>query len=242
MTDFQVKTPAFEGPLDLLLTLIEKRKLFINDISLASVTDDYVAHMNSAPKFSIARTADFVLIAATLLLIKSKSLLPQLNLSEEEEDSIEDLEIRLKLYKRMRSLGVEIKNRFGKTILFSRESTRHHSPVFSPDKNLAIASIKKGIDETLSHLPKQELAQKTVVKKVMNLEEVIDELAGRIAEGLRVSFKEFSKLDKGKRTEVIVSFLAMLELVKRDIISVTQEKSFSDIVMETDSVKTPKYS
>jgi segregation and condensation protein A len=91
-TIYKVKTETFEGPLDLLLSLIEKRKLFINDISLAKVADDYVSHIQSLGNFPIADSANFILIASTLLLIKSKSLLPQLTLSEEEQTNVDDLE------------------------------------------------------------------------------------------------------------------------------------------------------
>ena len=73
---FIVKQQHFEGPLDLLLSLIEKRKLFINDIALAKVTDDFISHIQSLNQFPMADSANFILIASTLLLIKSKSLLP----------------------------------------------------------------------------------------------------------------------------------------------------------------------
>ena len=83
-TTFKIKTEAFEGPLDLLLNLIEKRKLFINDISISKVADDYIAYIKNLNKFPIRESANFILIASTLLLIKSISLLPNLHLSEEE--------------------------------------------------------------------------------------------------------------------------------------------------------------
>ncbi len=72
---FTIKTDKFQGPLDVLLDLIEKRKLHINEISLAKIADDYVSHVNNLGQFPIAESAQFILIASTLLLIKSKSLL-----------------------------------------------------------------------------------------------------------------------------------------------------------------------
>src|SRR4051812_32375972 len=103
---FLVKHEQFEGPLDLLLSLIEKRKLFINDISLAKVADDFINHIKNFEQFPIGESANFILIASTLLLIKSKSLLPTLQLTEEEQGSIEDLETRLKIYQRIKDGGV----------------------------------------------------------------------------------------------------------------------------------------
>ena len=89
---FTVKQQQFEGPLELLLDLIEKRKLFVSDIALAQVTDDYIAHIKSSTEFPIADSAQFILVASTLLLIKSKSLLPSLDLTTEEQADIKDLE------------------------------------------------------------------------------------------------------------------------------------------------------
>ena len=83
---FEVKTSAFEGPLDLLLDLVEKRKLLINDISIAEVTDEYMRQVSLMQELSLPNTAQFVALAATLLLIKSKSLLPVLELTQEEEE------------------------------------------------------------------------------------------------------------------------------------------------------------
>jgi segregation and condensation protein A len=87
---FKIKTQVFEGPLDLLLTLVEKKKLFINDIALSQVTDDFIAHIQNFDKLPMGDSAHFILIASTLLLIKSKSLLPALTLTEEEEEGIRE--------------------------------------------------------------------------------------------------------------------------------------------------------
>ena len=114
---YKVQLPIFEGPLDLLLDLIEQRKLLINDVSLAKVTDDYLAHIKEEGGFSLPGAAQFILVASTLLLIKSRSLLPSLALTEEEEGSIEDLERRLMLYKKMKDLRAGVQTLFGKEII-----------------------------------------------------------------------------------------------------------------------------
>src|ERR1035437_4870141 len=98
---FKIKTTSFEGPFGLLLTLVEKRKLFINDVSLAAVTEDYLNYMNKLGGLNSlppAEISSFIIVASTLILIKSKSLLPNLNLTLEEEGDIHDLEERLRLY------------------------------------------------------------------------------------------------------------------------------------------------
>ncbi len=106
---YTVKTTGFEGPFGLLLDLIEKRKLFINDVSLASVTEDYLNYMNKLGGLNSCGSTEitsFILIASTLILIKSKSLLPNLDLTVEEEGDIKNLEERLRLYKLFIELGV----------------------------------------------------------------------------------------------------------------------------------------
>ncbi|MSU55388.1 MAG: hypothetical protein EXS46_02495 [Candidatus Taylorbacteria bacterium] len=237
---FQVKHEQFEGPLDVLLNLIEKRKLFINDISLSKVADAYLAYVKALEHFPIADSANFVLIASTLVLIKSKSLLPNLELTSDERGDIADLERRLKVYQKVRELSLGVKAIFGKKISFNPEP-RKIEPVFSPDKVITLVSIFEAVKEVLRNLPKKEFLPKVVIDKVMSLEEMINHLTSRVTNALRMSFRDFSKNDKASKVHVIVSFLAMLELVKQGVISVSQDKHFEDIVMETDQVGVPKY-
>lgn len=110
--------------MDLLLSLIEKRKFSINDVSLAEITDQYVEYLKKLQNFPIEEVTFFIVIASTLMLIKSRSLMPGLELTDEEEQSIEELEERLKLYRRIRQLSLHIKNLFGRNPLFSREGFR----------------------------------------------------------------------------------------------------------------------
>ena len=243
--EFTIKTEIFEGPLDVLLGLVEKRKLFINDISLAQVTDDYISYIESMSGVHMRHTADFIVIASTLLLIKSKSLLPDLSFTEEEEKSVEELEDRLKQYKRIKELSLHIKNRFGKYILFGAEAPEP-IVVFSPSPDITVANIVQSIKNVLAHLPKKEKLPEVTVLKIRTLEETIDDLAKRIQSALKMSFKDFSKQGKGElskeqKVEVIVSFLAMLELVKRGIIEASQGDLFDDIEIETHNVGTPIY-
>jgi len=241
MSAYKVKAGEFEGPLDLLLDLIEKRKLHISDVSLAKVADDYIAHVRELGDFPVAESANFILIASTLLLIKSKSLLPTLELTLEEQESVSDLEDRLKKYKRIKELSHHVQELFGKNILFFREPPRDIKPVFSPDEDIKILSILLAIKSVLQNLPKQEKLPQLVVQKIISLEEMIGNLTDRIQHSLKMSFKEFSKAGKVDKVNVIVSFLAMLELVKQGVIQVSQEKQFDDIHMETQELGVPRY-
>ncbi len=241
--DFSIKIDGFEGPLELLLSLIEKRKLPINDVSLATVTDDYIKHIETEKEFPISRTSNFILIASTLLLVKSKSLLPTLELTEEEEENIESLEKRLRLFKRNKELSLHIAEIFGKNVLFESEDAKiiDSEPIFLPQDNFSTNSLLESIMNVLKKLPKVDFIPEAVVKKVVSIEEMIDNLTERITKNLQVSFSDFSNIGKVEKIDVIVGFLAMLELAKQGVISLTQDKTFSDITMESDSVGIPKY-
>ncbi len=238
---FVVKMPSFEGPLDLLLDLIEKRKLSINEVSLAQVADDYIEYVKKLDEFPIAMTAHFIVIASTLLLIKSKSLLPSLALSPEEQGSIEELERRLHFYRRARELGKHLRELFGKRMIFIPEQSID-TVVFSPDSQTTLQGITSSLKQLLLNLPKIQTLPKAIVQKVISLEEMIGNLTERISTNLKLSFKEFAHAgDKKEKVHIIVSFLAMLELVKQGIIGVRQDKHFDDIYMETEHLDVPRY-
>src|SRR3989338_7958005 len=136
---YQVKMSGFEGPFGLLLDLVEKRKLFINDMSLAAVTEDYLRYVNklgASNSLFCAELASFVLVASTLILIKSKSLLPNLNLTTEEEGDIKNLEERLRLYKLFIKLGESIKRGFGKKIIFAPNERKSDILIFLQDRQI----------------------------------------------------------------------------------------------------------
>jgi len=240
-TDFSIKQDTFEGPLDLLLALIEKRKLHINDVSLSQVTDDYIAHLNSHKDISIENMANFILIASTLILIKSYSLISTLSITEEEKANIEDLEKRLKLYQRIKELSQFVKNLFGQEIIFSREPMKDFTPVFAPTKEITSANLLLSIRSVIMNLPKNEILPKVTMKKVISLEEVINNLTMRVQKAFRMKWSDVVKENRHEKAGLIVTFLGMLELVKQGIIDVKQEINFSEIEMESTKVGTPRY-
>ena len=243
-TQFSIKTEVFEGPLELLLDLVEKRKLLINDISLAVVTDEYMAYVATLEREggnNIGDTAHFVLIAATLLLIKSKSLLPVLDLTDEEEASIEDLETRLKLYKIYKDAGIQIRAQFGARMLYVRPFAPATNSLFLPDPYTTTGNMQEAIRRVLLNLPKKAVQRVQVaVRKVVSLEDMMKRLEERITKQFKLSFSKFS--ESGERANVIVSFLAVLELVKQGIIMARQSSRFADFDIERETIDTPRYS
>jgi segregation and condensation protein A len=239
--DFKIKTVGFEGPFGLLLNLIEKRKLFINDISLSLVTEDYLSYINKLGGLPPAEISSFVLIASTLLLIKSKSLLPNLDLTTEEEGDIKNLEERLRLYEIFTKLGGNIKSNFGKKIIFAPLERKNTVLVFMPDSQITKDSMMTFAKDVLGAMPKKVFLPEVEVRTVISLEEMIDKLSERIKNTLKMNFKDLSG-QKGKpatkeeRVVVIVGFLAMLELVRQGIINAVQEIDGGDIIMEKQEV------
>jgi len=235
--EYKVKTPVFEGPLEVLLRLVEERKLFINEISLAQVTDDYIAYVRSLREKNLSQVTGFLVIAATLLLIKSKSLLPNLELTEDEEGQIGDLEARLRMYQVIKEVSKNIKEKFGRQIIFGTSEKELFSPIFSPDPSITLPNILEAIGLVIEAMPKKEFLPKVKMGRVINIEEVINSLIKRIQNSLSVSFSEFAsdhKADSPKEKKIyfIVSFLAMLELVRTGILAVAQENNFEDIIIE----------
>jgi len=219
--DFKIKTAGFEGPFGLLLNLIEKRKLFINDVSLSAVTEDYLSYINKLGGLPSAEISSFVLIASTLLLIKSKSLLPNLDLTLEEEGDIKNLEERLRLYEIFTKLGGKIKSNFGKEIIFAPLERRNSVLIFLPDDQITKDSMMTFARDVLGAMPKKIFMPEVEVKKVVSIEEMIDRLTGRIKETLKMNFREFAGKASTKEEKVfmIVGFLAMLELVRNGILN-----------------------
>lgn len=246
MNNFKIKTEHFEGPLDLLLDLIEKRKLLINEFSLATVTEEYMRFAENLEGFEVSQRTEFIVIASTLLLIKSRSLLPSISLTTEEEYSIDDLNKRLKILQITRDGGEEIKNLFGTNTIFTKENNGVKNVIFSPHKSITLGVIGEALNGIINRFPKKDLLPKKIIRQIISLEEMMDRLSARIQSGLSLSFKQFSHSGTPKtreeKVEVIVGFLAMLELVKQGVIMCMQEKLFEDIQMETNDVSLPRYS
>ena len=229
---------SFEGPLGLLLSLVEDRKLFINEISLARVTEDYLQYVNSLGNLSPAEISSFLVVAATLILIKSKSLLPNLNLTEEEEGDIRNLEDRLKLYELYTRLAGNLKNNFGKKIIFPAGERKNDFLVFLPDDQITKELMMAFAQDVLGRMPKKVFLPEVEVRQVVSIEEMINKLTDRIQNCLKMNFKDFAgqAVTKEEKIVVIVGFLAMLELMRQGILNAVQEKNFEDIIIEKQEI------
>ena len=231
---YTVKTEAFEGPLDLLLSLVESRKLFINEISLATVSDEYIAHARSLPQQDIDEISSFLAIAATLILIKSRSLLPGFIVTKEEEKDIKDLESRLSLYAVIREVSIGLSETYGTTVIHLPPEREMFTSVFAPDTKLTIEGVMLAAQETLNRIPKEKILPEVRVRKIISIDVMLNSLTERIASAARMSFRQWQSGVVGQDKEalkgnVIVSFLAMLELVRQGTLDAMQNMDFEDI-------------
>lgn len=235
---FAVSTQHYNGPLEALLALIEDRKMSISDVSLAEVCDAYLAYVEKLPELPLGETAQFILIASTLLLIKSRALLPMLELSQEEKESVEELERRLARYALVRKAAKLLRKEWGKAPLALALRAPARPAVFAPGEATA-ERLLLAIRSLIDLLPKPERMAEAVVAPVLRLEDVIVNLKKRLSSSIRTRFSELTK--SREKGDVIVYFLAMLELVRSGSASVTQDKLFEDITIEVQEIAAPRY-
>ncbi|MDE1919782.1 MAG: segregation/condensation protein A [Patescibacteria group bacterium] len=239
-TGFSIKTGSYEGPFEMLLDLIEARKFLVNDLALANITEDFIAHVRTQETFPVEETANFIQIAATLLLIKSKSLIPDLELTEEESADVEDLKRRLAAYEKVRAASRELSRIFGKKVMLPA-GERPPEVSFAPSHDLSAAALAEALARVLSAREAVKELPEVRVKPLVTIEEMMDRLAKRVQSALTISFKEFAGSNKEK-VEIIVSFLALLELVKQGAVAAEQYDVHGDIrISHTASSSVPRY-
>jgi len=230
----KVKVEHFEGPLDLLLQLIEEQKLEITKVSLAQVTEQYIQVLNQSTQDQIdtEELADFLVVAARLLLIKSKALLPFLEWGDDEEEG-EELTKQLKIYKEYLEAMKGIQEIISKKhFSFSRSKLLVGKEIgFAPPPKLTKNKLRDTFADVIKDLDPLLNLPTEVVRKTVNIQEKISQIRSRIFKEASTRFSDILKEAKDK-TEIIVSFLALLELVKQKTIIVKQDNNFEDITIE----------
>ena len=230
-----IKLEKFEGPLSLMLKLIEKEEMDITQISLAKIADQYVEYIRSAETINPEEMADFLVIAAKLLLAKSKALLPYLY-TEEEED-LEELEKQLKMYKEFIEATKKVEKMIGKKkFMFEREFNRKaimaNTNSFAPPKKLQADDMKAVFESLLVRLrPVERLEEKTMEDEKINIDDKIFSIKEMIVKRIKFSFNKIIK-NASNKTEIIVSFLAALEMMRQREVKLEQDALFGEITLE----------
>ncbi len=233
MIDFS--TDKFQGPLGLLLQLIESEQMDITEIALATIADQYVAYVEHTENIDPEEIADFLVMAARLLYIKSKALLPYLS-TEAAEEEVDDLERQLRMYKTFVEASLKIsalinRGHFSFSPVFVKGGRRglQTEATFSPPLKLKAADLETVWRQLLARLRRQEkkLPEERLEAKI-SIDERIIHIRSLLAEQLSLSFQRFLEKAQSK-VEVIVNILAVLELAKQRELVFEQEELFSEI-------------
>lgn len=233
----KIALEQFEGPLDLLLQLIEKNKLQITEISLAKITDQYLTFIEESDNLLSEEVADFLLIASRLIYIKSKYLLPDLVL--EAEDDSASLEKQLKIYRQYFEASKAINKMYHDK---HRHSWSRQQAMKLPNKqefivpvNVETQTLKNIFMDVLAKIERFVNIPKVVMQKAISIGDKILHLKQFLKDKLEIKFSHLVP-DTGNKMETIVSFLAMLELIKQQEIMVVQNNSFGEIniIVKTD--------
>ncbi|MGC9468733.1 MAG: segregation and condensation protein A [Anaerolineae bacterium] len=234
--DYEVHTPVFEGPLDLLLSLIEKKELDITKVALAEVTDEFVARVDQLrANMQIELVADFLFVAAKLLYIKSQALLPKppASATEAEEDDVGDELVRqLRAYRQYKEAAGWLRERDQNRLRsYVRGGYRPRPRHVTLDlSNYSLEGLREAAEAALlpTEAPRPEAA---IQRPRISISDQIALIGRRLQQLMAVSFRRLLS-PKPTRLEAIVTLQAVLELVKQELVAAKQEEMFGDITIE----------
>lgn len=236
--NYELSLEHYQGPLPKLLELIETKKLEITLVSLAQVTADFLKYLETQVKQeqdkdtalgeSAANVlADFLLIASKLLLIKSKVLLPTLTLSEEEASDIQNLELRLKLYQELKNAERHLKDKWqALPQMIGREFFASRAPIFYPPPSITQKQLLELLIKIIGELETIWRPQVALKHEFINLKNKIEEVVARLHDTPASLEQLHAQRSKG---ELIILFLAILHLLKEQLIEVKQKGAFGEI-------------
>lgn len=227
-----IKIDKFEGPLYLLLQMIEQDQLDITEVSLVKIADQYIAFIKGNANIDPEHIADFLVVAAKLLLLKSRALLPYLYPTEDEE--VDDFEAQIKMYKEFLEATKTISKLLGANrAMFAREFSKQSLVLdgFTPPQKLIITDLPLICAEVYARLkPAEALGSATIVEHI-NIDDKMSEVKQLLSRKINFFFKDFIGKAKSK-TEVIVGFLAILELMKQREVIIEQLATFDEIEVQ----------
>jgi len=231
---YHVKIEQFEGPLDLLLNLIENEKVDITRVSLANITDEYLEYINKREDISLHNLADFLSVAAKLILVKSQALLPLLQLDDEEEEDLEELERQLAALKVFKDKNEAFSQLFEQAqSVYGSKGVWGQDAHFCPPEDISVGDLRDAFLTSLHTIPRMEEIEEKIVSDVISLERRIVQIQRSVQERAVTVFSDITANAKDK-SEVVVSFLALLELVKQQIVTAKQSVVFGDIKLNNE--------
>jgi segregation and condensation protein A len=228
---FTLSIGVFDGPLDLLLQLTERRELDITTVSLAQVADLYLAYVRSLEAIDPYDLADFIAVAAKLLLIKSTVLLPRppRRLEDDEVEDPTDLTERLREYQAIKRAAVELREREEAGLRSYPRLAPLAPPPIPPRREVGVPSDLIRAFERLARLAIERQPEEVVAREPFSISEKMTLLRERTGRGERLSF--LALLGGRSRGEIVATFLAVLELIRLGEIDVRQDDRFGDIAI-----------
>ena len=232
--ELNFKLTEFEGPLDLLLHLIDKAQIAIEDIFVSDITEQYLEYVNTLPEINMESASEFLATAAMLLEIKSRRLLPKPPKPEEDEEDPEQVLIRrLQEYKRIKGNAVIRRSREGELegMYFKKPQEYCFDERFELE-DVSMEALMKALENVIARLnSKRQLpAVREIRRDTFTIKDKINYIRQRLSIRKSLRFDELFAHDR-TRGEVVTTFMAMLELWKNRYLSITQNELFSDIIV-----------
>jgi segregation and condensation protein A len=246
MEKLDIKLDAFEGPLDLLLHLIEKNKFNIFDIPIVEITKQYLDYLDAMEEDNMDVMSEFLVMAATLISIKSKMLLPKEETEEEEEEDpraelVKSL-LEYKMYKyassELKDMSIDAANAFYKEETIPKE-VKEVKEEIDPAELIGDMTMQK-LNEIFKTLLRREIDRVdpvrskfgTITREEIKLEDKMVEIRSEVKGLKSINFKTLLGSKRGK-LNLIVSFLAILELMKSGVLMIRQDEMFGDIIIDS---------
>ena len=241
MEEMKYKLESFEGPLDLLLTLIKKNKVNIWDIPIVEITDQYLEAISGIEKSMLDNTGEFIILASQLLYIKSKMLLPK-DEEEDEEDPREELAQRLYEYKKFKEASQEMrKSEFSSKDMVFRAEENIKFPVPEYDRTHCITELIDAFENIFQRQirlkkPEKRAFYGIVGREKVSVEDMVIKIENILCNHKRVEFSSFFR-QGDSRPEMIATFMAMLELIKLNKIRADYDEDKKEIIISEESPK-----
>src|SRR5215471_13854128 len=233
---YRIQIPIFEGPLDLLLDLIKKQEMNIHDIQIAKITSQYLDYLHKLEELNVDVSADFIYMAATLIYIKSKMLLPPDPLATPEEQAVDpraELVQRLVEHEKFKNAAALLyqKQQIEENVWSKPDKSLYHDEGAEGDLVVSLVDLVRVFQQVLER--KKEVARIDLQHDTFTVAQMIAQLRGQIlaSDTGSVSLIEFFEACPSRHA-MIVAFLAVLEMVKLQAVALAQEKQFSDIVVK----------
>ena len=236
-TKYEIRLDNFEGPLDLLCHLVDKNKMDINEVNISKITDQYIEYINAMKELNLDITSEFLVMASTLVYLKSKSLLPK-QVEDEAELTEEELIHRIIEYKKYKEISKKLKENFE---MYSKRFSKLPDKIILPNRKLEEKFSIELIEEAYKILVERNKSkinvnannlEKIAITETVTITSKVKDIIKELVKKPKFIFSKLCKAKKYTKLETVTAFSGILELSRRKKIRAEQEKIFGDITVE----------